>query len=301
MKHMLDVDELSDAQIDSLMSRAAGYRSALDGRASVPAALAGQRVALLFAEPSTRTRLGFEVAARALGAQTFVMDRSGSSLSKGESIADTCRTLRALGMDVLVMRHHRAGAPYVAARYFGGSVVNAGDGWHAHPAQALTDLLTLRLALQSDRLDGRKVVIVGDVLHSRVARSNRITLQSAGAEVWACGPADWLRGWPTGQTTTDLEAALAGADAVMALRVQKERMRRTAFDLDAYVARYQITESRMALAGPGAFFMHPGPMNEGIEVSRDVANGRRSLVVEQVHNGVPERPAVLASLTDSAG
>jgi aspartate carbamoyltransferase catalytic subunit len=300
MRHLLDVDELTEAQIDSLLAKAAEYRSLLQDRAAgapalVEPVLAGRRVALLFAEPSTRTRLSFEVAARALGAETFVIDPGGSSLVKGESLADTMRTIDAIGMDFLVLRHHRAGAPYVAARYFSGSVVNGGDGWHAHPTQALLDLLTLRDAVGS--VAGRKVVIVGDIRHSRVAHSNRITLERAGAEVWACGPADWLRGWPGDRVSSDLESVLPGSAAVMALRVQKERMKGSALDLAGYIARYQIDERRLALAGPDAWFMHPGPMNEGIEVSPEVANGPRSLVVKQVASGVPVRIAVLAALS----
>ena len=195
MRHLLDVDELTDAQIDSLMTEAGRYREALDSRAEVPAVLAGRRVALLFAEPSTRTRLSFEIAARALGAETFVIDPGGSSLVKGESLADTVRTVRAMGVDALVLRHHRAGAPYVAARYFGGSIVNGGDGWHAHPTQALLDLFTLRRALGS--VAGRKLVIVGDLRHSRVAHSNRLTPGACGRRgvgVRTGGVAAWLAG-----------------------------------------------------------------------------------------------------------
>ena len=295
MRHLLDVDELTDSQLDSLMAEAAEYERWLHTRSVVPPVLAGRRVALLFAEPSTRTRLSFETAARALGAETFVIDPGGSSLVKGESLADTMRTVDAIGMDVIVLRHHRAGAPYVAARYFSGSVLNGGDGWHAHPTQALLDLLTLRQALGS--VAGRKIVIVGDIRHSRVAHSNRITLERAGAEVWACGPADWLRGWPGSRASSDLESVLPGSAAVMALRVQKERMKGGPVDLAGYVARYQIDERRMRQAGPDAWFMHPGPMNEGIEVSREVANGPRSLVVRQVANGVPVRMAVLSALS----
>src|SRR6185369_14975660 len=170
-----------------------------------------------------------------------------------------------------------------------------GDGWHGHPTQALLDLFTLRQAVGS--VAGRKVVIVGDLRHSRVAHSNRITLERAGAEVWACGPTDWLRGWPGSRTSADLEAVLPGSAAVMALRVQKERMKGAALDLAGYVDRYQIDGRRLALAGPDAWFMHPGPMNEGVEVSLEVANGPRSLVVQQVANGVPIRMAVLAALS----
>jgi aspartate carbamoyltransferase catalytic subunit len=307
MRHLLDVDELSSRQIDALMARAADFRAVVDAGGTPPAALAGRRVALLFAEPSTRTRLSFEIAARNLGAQTFVIDPGGSSLVKGESLADTARTLTALGVDLLVMRHHRAGAPWVAARYFGGTVVNAGDGWHAHPSQALLDLFTLRRhwSARTDgaaaALRGRKIVIVGDLRHSRVARSNMITLTAAGAEVWACGPAAWLRGWPGRRVSSELDAALAGADAVMALRVQKERMKGTSLELDAYVARYQLSEARLRQAAPGAVVLHPGPVNIGIELTAELASGPRSLILEQVHNGVPVRMAVLAELAANSG
>ncbi len=301
MRHLLDVDELEAGDVESILARAAEFRSLLDQGSAPPPLMDRRRVALLFAEPSTRTRLSFEIAAGALGAQTLVIDPGGSSLVKGESLADTVRTLDALGIGTLVLRHHRAGAPWVATRHFGGSVVNAGDGWHAHPTQALVDLMTLRRAFgggatQGQGLAGRKVVIVGDLRHSRVARSNMWTLKGAGMVVWACGPAEWLRAWPGEHVTDQLDVALEGADAVMALRVQRERMRGTAFDLDDYVARYQITESRMRLAAPGAVFMHPGPVNEGVEVTHEVATGPRSLVLEQVRNGVPLRMAVLARL-----
>jgi len=307
MKHLLDVDELNTEDAESILSQAGEYRAAFDAGPPVPAAapLAGGRIALLFAEPSTRTRLSFEIAGYALGAQTLVVDPGGSSLVKGESMADTVRTLDALGIDTLVLRHHRAGAPWVAARHFGGSVVNAGDGWHAHPTQALLDLLTLRRAFGATtdgtrRLAGAKVAIVGDVRHSRVARSNLTMLGQQGVDVWACGPSDWLRDWPGDVATDDLDAALRGADAVMGLRVQRERMKGSAFDLGGYVARYQITEARMRLAAPGARFMHPGPVNEGIEVTHEVATGPRSLVLEQVRNGVPVRMAVLAAVNASS-
>jgi aspartate carbamoyltransferase catalytic subunit len=305
VRQLLDVDELTPREIGGILRDAARLRQAYEsGRRSTR--LRGRRVALLFAEPSTRTRLSFEMAARALGAETFVLDPGGSSLVKGETLADTARTLAALGTDVLVMRHHRAGSPWVAARHFAGSVVNAGDGWHAHPSQALLDLFTLRTTLGGRGLAGRKVVIVGDLRHSRVARSNAWTLTGDGAELWACGPRDWLRGWeeiaaalPAGsrlELTDDLSAALAGADAVMALRVQKERMRGD-MSMAEYVARYQLTVTRMAEAKADAVFMHPGPVNEGIEVSAEVARGPRSLVNEQVRNGVPVRMAVLELLS----
>jgi aspartate carbamoyltransferase catalytic subunit len=238
----------------------------------------------------------------------MVIDPASSSMVKGETLVDTIRNLDAMGIDFVIMRHHRAGAPWVAARYFGGAVVNAGDGWHAHPTQALLDLLTLRRALNpgatsfTDSLRGRKVAIVGDLLHSRVARSNIWTLSRAGADVWISGPEGWLRGYAELPVTAtpDLDAALEGADAVMGLRVQKERMKGSELSIGAYVDRYQITDERLARAASGAFYLHPGPINEGVEVTRAVARGPRSLVMEQVANGVAVRMSVLALLAPSA-
>ena len=288
--HLLDVDELDWQDISRVLALAADYREGLRGRA-----LEGENVALLFAEPSTRTRLSFELAARRLGAETFVLEPLSSSMVKGETLVDTVRNLDAIGFSVLVVRHHRAGAAAVAARYFGGSVVNAGDGWHAHPTQALLDLFTLQRELGG--LARRKVCIVGDVLHSRVARSNVWTLSRAGAEVWLCGPLAWLRGLSElpAVVSDDFDAAVDGADAVMGLRVQKERMA-PGVSIDDYIARYQVTEERLARAAAHAVFLHPGPINEGVEVTREVARGPRSLVLEQARNGVPVRMAVLATL-----
>ena len=292
--HLLDVDDLDWEDISRLLALATDYREGL--RSS---ALADENVALLFAEPSTRTRLSFELAARLLGGETFVLEPLSSSMVKGETLVDTVRNLDAIGFSVLVVRHHRAGAAAVAARYFGGSVVNAGDGWHAHPTQALLDLFTLQRELGS--VAGRKVCIVGDVLHSRVAKSNVWTLSRAGAVVWLCGPAAWLRGLSglPAAVSDDFSAALDGADAVMGLRVQKERMT-PGVSLDEYIARYQVTEERLARAAPRAVFLHPGPINEGVEVTRQVARGPRSLVLEQARNGVPVRMAVLATLAGSS-
>jgi aspartate carbamoyltransferase catalytic subunit len=304
-RHLLDVDEWSDTDIAEVLDDASRLRDSGDIRAGN---LRGYRVVLLFAEPSTRTRLSFEMAARSLSADVMVIDPASSSMVKGETLVDTVRNLDAMGADMIVMRHHRAGAPWVAARYFGGAVVNAGDGWHAHPTQALLDLLTLRRALNpdatslTDSLRGRKVAIVGDLLHSRVARSNVWTLTRAGADVWISGPEGWLRGYESlpVRATPDLNAALDGAAAVMGLRVQKERMRGSSLSLGDYMARYQITAERLARAAADVFYLHPGPINEGIEVTREVARGPRSLVLEQVANGVAVRTSVLALLAPSS-
>jgi aspartate carbamoyltransferase catalytic subunit len=299
-RHLLDVDEWSDADIEQVLASARAYRDPPGSDALQSGALRGRHVALLFAEPSTRTRLSFEIAAKNLGAQAALIDPAASSMVKGETLVDTVRNLDALGFSLLVLRHHRAGAPWVAARYFGGAVVNAGDGWHAHPTQALLDLLTLRDAFGggADALRGRKVAIVGDILHSRVARSNVWTLTRAGADVWLCGPPSLLRGLDdlSATSTTNLDHALSGASAVMGLRVQRERMSVWELSLDEYIGRYQITEKRLARSAPDAFYLHPGPINEGVEVTRSVARGPRSLVMAQVGNGVAVRSAVFALL-----
>lgn len=298
-RHLMDVDGFSASDLTVVLDEAERLRARTeDGRGWLDT-LRGQSVALLFLEPSTRTRMSFELAARRIGAETFLFDPGSSSLAKGESFVDTVRNLDAIGFGWLIVRHHRAGAAAVAARHFGGRVVNAGDGWHAHPTQALLDLLTIRRALGVGAdLNGRKVAIVGDVLHSRVARSNAISLTAAGADVWLCAPAAWLPGVESlpVNPTSDLDAALRDADIVMGLRVQKERMAGGAVSVGGYVERYGITEERLARLAPAARFMHPGPINEGVEVTREVALGPRSLVLEQVRNGVPVRMAVLALL-----
>ena len=304
-RHLLDVDEWSDEWIAAVLDNASRARDAGERHGNE---LLGCRVVLLFVEPSTRTRVSFEMAARGLSAETYVVDPASSSMVKGETLVDTVRNLDALGADMIVMRHHRAGAAWVAARYFGGAVVNAGDGWHAHPTQALLDLLTLRRALwrpgvePADALRGHKIAIVGDLLHSRVARSNVWTLSRAGADVWVSGPDGWLLGYDklSVRTTPDLDAALDGASAVMGLRVQKERMRGSSLSIGDYITRYQITDERLARAAAGAFYLHPGPINEGVEVTRSVARGPRSLVLEQVANGLAVRMAVLAMLAPSS-
>jgi len=295
-RHLLDVDTLSTEEVDRIMSMAEVFVDV-----STRVVLHGGHVALLFAEPSTRTRLSFEMSARRLGGETYVLEPSSSSMAKGETLIDTVRNLDALGFRFLVVRHHRAGAAAVAARYFGGSVVNAGDGWHAHPTQALLDLFTLRRHFGSSDLRGRKIAIVGDVMHSRVAKSNVWTLTAAGTEVFLCGPREWLRGLDNlpATLTDDLNSALRDADAVMGLRVQKERMAR-GVSLDAYIERYQVTAARLDRLAPGSPYLHPGPINEGVETTHEVARGPRSLVLEQARNGVPVRMAVLAGLAGAA-
>ena len=307
-RHLLDTDVLSLADVELVMRTADAMAEVIAGRVPAPASLRGVNVTNLFYEASTRTRVSFEVAARRLGAEVVNVSASGSSVEKGESLLDTIRTLEATGANVLVIRHGTSGAPYLVAREFGGSVVNAGDGRHAHPTQALLDLYTMRAHLPGGSVAGRKVAIVGDVLHSRVARSNLWTLTAAGADVWVCGPATLLHGFEAwgaagvggsrGFTvTSDLAAAMRNADVVMTLRIQKERMASGLLpSLGEYAGRYGITRERLALAARDAIVMHPGPMNEGLEIAADVANGPQSVITEQVANGVPIRMAVLELL-----
>ena len=308
--HLLDVDVLDHGELETVIERAEAHER--DPAAS-RGALRDRRLATLFYEPSTRTRLSFELAARALGAVVVDLPVAASSVTKGESLIDTVRTLGALGIEFLVIRHPRSGAPWLAARHFPGHVINAGDGRHAHPTQALADLLTLRHRLPRP-IQGARVTIVGDVLHSRVARSDIWALTTMGASVTLCGPAVWLSGfdaWADAMPgdrrlaiTTDLAAALRGADAVMALRVQRERLAGvTSLSESAYVAGYGLTAERMRTARPGALVMHPGPMNEGVEIMPDVVAGPASVITQQVTCGVLVRSAVLALLaeTDTRG
>jgi aspartate carbamoyltransferase catalytic subunit len=303
-RHLLDVDGLSRADIDLVMRTTDEMHEVLGRPIPKVPALRGTSVTILFYEASTRTRVSFEVAAKNLSADVVNIAASASSVTKGESLVDTVRTIEALGADMLVMRHGVSGAPYLAAEVFGGSVLNGGDGWHGHPSQALLDLYTLRGRLPGGTLDGRKIVILGDVLHSRVARSNIWTLTAMGADLWLCGPSTLLRGFETWASrgaagrrftvTSDIDAALRDADAVMALRIQRERMAAGLLpSLREYAARYGLTRERLRAASPDVVVMHPGPMNEGVEIAADVAVDPRSVITTQVANGVAVRMALL--------
>jgi aspartate carbamoyltransferase catalytic subunit len=302
-RHLLDVDGLSTGDLDLVMRTADAMREVLARPIAKVPALRGRNVTILFYEASTRTRVSFEVAAKNLSAEVVNIAASTSSVTKGESLVDTVRTVEALGAQMLVIRHSVSGAPYLAAEIFGGSILNGGDGWHAHPTQALLDLYTMRSRLGS--VQGRKVVILGDVLHSRVARSNIWSLTAAGADLWLCGPPTLLRGFEAWaahgaasgrkfHVTSSIDAALRDADVVMALRIQKERMASGLLpSLREYAARYGLTAARLARAKPGALVMHPGPMNEGVEIAPDVAAGAQSVITDQVTNGVAIRMALL--------
>jgi aspartate carbamoyltransferase catalytic subunit len=295
--HVLDVEGLDARELMRLCDLAIEMREARATRRH-RFLLEAETVALAFFEPSTRTRISFQLAATALGATTVDLVADASSVRKGESLVDTVRTLERTGVTILVLRHAAAGAAHLAARVTGLSVINAGDGAHAHPTQALIDLFTLREAL--GRLEGREVAIVGDVVHSRVARSNIHALVAVGARVRVAGPPAWVAGFETWEgvdVASSLDDALVGADAVMALRVQLERDAGTNGPaLAEYVRDWRLDRERLRLAAPHAPVLHPGPTNEGVEITADLANGPRSLIGRQVENGVPVRMAVLARL-----
>jgi len=264
--------------------------------------LRGRTVVNLFFEDSTRTRISFEAAAKRLSADVINFSAKGSSVAKGESLKDTALTLEAMGADAVVIRHSASGAPHRLAGWVRGSVVNAGDGSHEHPTQALLDAFTMRRRL--GRLDGLRVAIVGDVLHSRVARSNVLLLSTLGAEVTLVGPPTLLPvavgAWPC-SVSYDLDATLPKSDVVMMLRVQQERMTAAYFpSVREYSRRYGLDAARMGMLPGHALVMHPGPMNRGVEIAAEVADSARSTIVEQVANGVSVRMAVLYLLLGGA-
>ena len=311
-RHLLDTDVLTWPEIELVMRTTDAMREVLARPIAKVPALRGRSVTILFYEASTRTRVSFEVAAKNLSADVVNIAAATSSVTKGESLVDTVRTIEALGAEVLVIRHPQSGAVHLAAETFGGSVLNGGDGWHAHPTQALLDLFTLRARFEGGLLEGRKIAILGDVLHSRVARSNIWTLTAAGADLWLCAPPTLLRGFEAWAArgaagrrftvTSSVEDALRDAEAVMALRIQRERMAAGLLpSLREYAARYGLTRERLALARPGAVVLHPGPMNEGVEIAPDVAAGAQSLIEEQVRNGVAVRMALLYLLAGTDG
>jgi aspartate carbamoyltransferase catalytic subunit len=311
-RHLLDLDDWTPDEMRAILARAGEMLTLLDN-SSAPRleSLRGVVLVNLFYENSTRTRVSFELAGKRLGGDVVNITASASSVAKGESLRDTVRTLEALGARIVVVRSGAAGAPDLIARAIQGSVINAGDGWHAHPSQALLDLFTLERHLGS--VTGRRIVILGDILHSRVARSNVWALTAMGAEVTLCGPATLLppsvaalyASRPTPRTNAprcvtveqNVERALAGADAVMVLRLQRERQQSGLLpSLREYSRQYGLTEERLMLACPGALVLHPGPMNEGVEIDPAVVAGPQSVIEEQVTNGVAVRMALLEAL-----
>ncbi|HUO27369.1 MAG TPA: aspartate carbamoyltransferase catalytic subunit [Candidatus Aquilonibacter sp.] len=258
--------------------------------------LRGKRIVLLFYEASTRTRSSFEFAAKSLGAITTLVQSSGSSIEKGESLLDTGYTLRAVGADAIVIRHPAAGAPHLMARHLDIPIINAGDGMHEHPSQALLDAFTILRHKKSFK--GLQAAIIGDIVHSRVARSACHLLTKFGVKITLCGPQDFVPEVaaslaPGLRVTRHMEDALRGSDVTMLLRVQKERLAGQKIRLQDYIARYQMTAARLKLAKRDAIVMHPGPIIRGLELTAEVADGPQSAIVEEVHNGVPTRMAIL--------
>ncbi len=256
-----------------------------------------KRVALLFYESSTRTRVSFEYAAKVLGATTTLVSATASSIEKGESLIDTGYTLMALGAQAIIIRHPSSGAPHLLSRYVDVPVINAGDGLHEHPSQALLDAYTI--LRHKKKLKGLRVALIGDIFHSRVARSNIHLLTKAGAHVALCGPPELVPDVAMTlandvSITRDLREAVTGADVVIALRIQKERLAGLQLSLDDYIANYQLTAERVAWAKKDAIVMHPGPIIRGLELTADVADAQRTVIVEQVQNGVAVRMAILA-------
>ena len=304
-RHVLDLDDFSREEIETLLDSAEGMRELLSRRIKKAPSLRGKVVLTLFLEPSTRTRVSFEQAGKMLSADVINISGSGSSAEKGESLLNTALTLQAMHADLIVIRSPQSGAPYFLARNLQRmGVMNAGDGRHAHPTQALLDLMTMRQHIGG--LDGKRVVIVGDVLHSRVARSDVFGLRALGASVVLCGPPtliplDLMRGGeesvPGVSVEHDLDRAMEQVDAVIALRIQQERQGAGMLpSMREYTRRWQVTEARYRRAKPGALLMHPGPMNEGVEIASSLAHGPGAQIEEQVTNGVAVRMALLYQL-----
>ena len=300
---LLTVDALPIPEVAAILALTAHLESlAVDEKSTL---LKHRRIALLFYESSTRTRTSFELAAKSLGATTTLVSDKSSSIEKGESLKDTGLTLRALGAECIILRHPSSGAPHLLARVTGLPVLNAGDGMHQHPSQALLDLRTILTRLKLDpttaheaSLKGVTVVITGDIRHSRVARSNAMLLPRLGARVILCGPPallpeEALSLHPGIEIVRDFDAALAQAQVVMMLRIQRERLHNLDLDLADYIAHYQLTEDRLARHAPDALVLHPGPMIRGLEIQGEVADGPNSAIEQQVTHGLAVRSALL--------
>ncbi len=301
--HLLGMEPLAPEEIIGLLDVAEGFVEVSTRDVKKVPTLRGKTVVNCFFEASTRTRISFEIAEKRLSADTVNFSASGSSVSKGETLLDTVKNIEAMAPDVLVLRHGAAGAADFVAARTRAAVVNAGDGRHEHPTQALLDLFTMRR--HKGRIEGLTVAIVGDIANSRVARSNIHALTKLGAKVRVCGPPTMLP--PQVErlgvaATSDLGEAVAGADVVMALRIQKERLGRAAFPSEREYARFFGINARLLeRAAPDALVMHPGPMNRGVEISSDVADGPRSVILEQAANGVAVRMAVIYLLSGGRG
>jgi len=305
VKHLLSIADLTRADLDELLDLSDSFVEVTRREIPKIPALRGKTVVTLFFEDSTRTRLSFETAAKRLSADTMSFSASTSSVRKGESLLDTVQTVQAMGVDAIVVRHPCAGAAHRVAGWVDASVVNAGDGRHQHPTQAVLDLLTLRRHRGTGGFDGLRVLFVGDIDHSRVARSGVQALATMGADVTLAGPPtllpESLEGWPV-TVADDLDTVLPEVDVVYLLRIQRERMGAALLpSLREYTSRYGITAERASRLKPDTLIMHPGPMNRGVEIAAEVADGPASIVTEQVANGVGARMAVLWSLLGSGG
>jgi aspartate carbamoyltransferase catalytic subunit len=298
-KDLLDIESLSLQEIELILSTAASFKEVGTRPIKKVPTLRGRTVINLFYEASTRTRVSFELAAKRLSADAINVSASSSSVSKGETLIDTVRNLQAMAPDILVMRHASSGAPHIAAKHLKASVVNAGDGMHEHPTQALLDAMTIRNA--KGTLSGLNVVIVGDLTHSRVFRSNLRLLKKTGSRVVVTGPPTLIPPKVEdlgAEVARTMQEAIEGADVVMMLRVQKERMQGAYFpSVREYFHLYALTTARLQRAKPDVVLMHPGPLNRGLEIESAVADGPYSLILEQVTNGVAVRMAVLYLLT----
>ena len=294
-KDLLGLEDLGAQEIISILDTARTFREVLDRPIPKVPSLRGMTAANLFFEPSTRTRLSFELAEKRLSADTVNFQTSGSSVSKGETLRDTARNIEAMGIHLVVIRHQSSGAPHYLAQHLKAGVINAGDGTHEHPTQGLLDIFTMRE--KRGAIEGLRVAIIGDVMHSRVARSNIWGLTKLGAHVTVAGPPTMMPAEVErfGVTVAkNIDEAIEGADVVNILRVQLERQRGSLYpSLREYARVYGVTSERLRRAKPDVTVMHPGPMNRGVEIAQDVADGKHSVILEQVTNGVAVRMAVL--------
>ena len=309
MKHLLSINDLSESEAIAILDTAVELARVSDAPMKKLPTLRGRTIVNLFAEDSTRTRISFEAAAKRLSADVINFRSKGSSVSKGESLKDTAQTLQAMGADAVIIRHQASGAPHrlASSQWMSGTVINAGDGTHEHPSQALLDAYTLRKHLMygAKNLKGIHVAIVGDILHSRVARSNVMLLSKLGAEVSVVAPPTLLpvgiESWPA-KISYDFDDLIPQVDAIMMLRVQSERMNELFFPNAREYSRYfGLNSDRVKKMKKESIIMHPGPMNRGLEITADVADSARSVIVEQVSNGVSVRMAILYTLLTGEG
>ena len=294
-KHLVGIEELTREEIETILDVASSFRGTMDRAVKKLPSLKSKTVVNLFMEPSTRTRLAFEVAAKRLSADVISIGGKSSSLTKGETLRDTAANVQALGADLIVLRHSSAGAPLYLSNVLDVPVVNAGDGAHEHPSQAMLDALTLRERLGG--FQGKKITILGDILFSRVARSNLWALSKLGASVTLAGPSTLVPSLFSefgAEVSHDLKSALADADAVMLLRIQHERQTSTHFpSLSEYTSMFGLNETRASWLKPEAIIMHPGPINRGVELDSSLADSERSVILDQVTNGIAVRMAIL--------